>query len=117
MNIILSLPCDLEDVPRKLQILMRDDISKATRCIEEVVYGSEAESAARLMADIERVRGFLLSLDERLQSTTDLLREQQKALLGSTEPEDAHPRGMDSAALQQALEEYDTGVGLPTGSE
>jgi hypothetical protein len=115
MKVILSLPCELEEVPQKLFLLTQSDWNTLSRKVNEEFFDKDPQylSAMDLFKLVETIRGSLVELDSKLETTADLLKEQQAAALGIGAPEAAEA----PADLQEALNDYHDGIGLPTGSE
>ena len=122
MKVILNLPCELEEIPKKLNLLTRIDWEFMCQSVEEQVYGKEESiSAVELFQRIEGIRKLLVDFDGKLETVMELLKEQQATVLGigaSAATATAAPaESPTTEETRQTLEGYDDGTGLPTGSE
>jgi hypothetical protein len=122
MKVILNLPCELEEIPKKLNLLTRIDWEFMCQSVEEQVYGKEESiSAVELFQRIEGIRKLLVDFDGKLETVMELLKGQQATVLGigaSAATAIATPvESPTTEEMRQTLEDYDDGTGLPTGSE
>ena len=122
MKVILNLPCELEEVPAKLFLLAQSDWNHLKRTVEDEVYKIDSQyvSATDVYQLVESIRESLVALDGKLESTMSLLREQQVAVLGigaSDEQEEAGQKPTSEDLQEMLGYDYDSGTGLPTGSE
>jgi len=117
MKVILNLPCELEEVPQKLFLLTQAEWHILRRKVNEEFFDKDPQSlsATGLFKLVESIRGSLVELDAKLETTAELLKEQQAAVLGIGVSEAAE--AAEPAAQQKALDDYHDGIGLPTGSE
>ena len=116
MKVILNLPCELEEVPQKLFLLAQSDWHSLSRKVSEEFYNRGSElSAQELFKLVKTIRESLVELDTKLETTLELLKEQQAALLGIGVSAMAETPVPD--AVQEANDSYHDGTGLPTGSE
>ena len=117
MKVILNLPCELEEVPQKLFLLTQADWHSLSRKVNEEFFDKDPQylSATGLFKLVESIRGSLVELDAKLETTTELLKEQQAAVLGigASAPLDSQT----PEELTSILDDYHDGIGLPTGSE
>jgi len=113
MKVILNLPCELEEVPQKLFLLTQADWHSLSRKVNEEFFERDPQylSATGLFKLVESIRSSLVELDAKLETTTELLKEQQAAVLGIGA---SAPIG---SPAQEGLDGYHDGIGLPTGSE
>ena len=113
MKVILNLPCELEEVPQKLFLLTQAEWHVMRRKVNEEFFDKDPQSlsATGLFKLVESIRGSLVELDAKLETTTELLKEQQAAVLGigASAPVEN--------TVQEELDDYHDGIGLPTGSE
>jgi hypothetical protein len=118
MKVMLNLPCELEEVPAKLFLLASSDWDNLSRLAGEELYNVDSQyvQPIELLKMFERIRGLLVDFDQKLEVATNLLKEQQAAVLGISVPEEQDTEEQ-LEKLQQVLVNYDSGVGLPTGSE
>ena len=118
MKVMLNLPCELEEVPAKLFLLAQSDWDNLKRLAGEEFYKTDPQyvQPVELLKTFELIRGLLVEFDQKLEVAANLLREQQATVLGiSTPGEQSTEEELEK--LQQVLVNYDSGVGLPTGSE
>ena len=115
MKVILNLPCELEEVPQKLFLLTQSDWNTLSRKVNEGFFEKDPQhlSAMDLFKLVEAIRGSLVEFDTKLETTAELVREQQAAALGIG----ASGAAEVPAAPQEAHDDYHDGAGLPTGSE
>ena len=118
MKVMLSLPCELEEVPAKLFLLAQSDWDNLSRSVGEELYKIDSQyvQPVELLRTLERLRGLLVNFDQKLEVAANLLKEQQVAALGIGVPGEQNTEE-ELEELQQVLVNYDSGVGLPTGSE
>ena len=118
MKVILNLPCELEEVPAKLFLLAQSDWNHLNRSVGDEFYKIDPQyvSAIDLLKLVESVRSSLVDLDQKLEVATNLLKEQQAAALGIDVPGEQDTEEK-LEKLHQVLASYDSGEGLPTGSE
>ena len=120
MKVMLNLPCELEEVQAKLFLLAQSDWNHLSRKVGDELYKIDPQyvQPIELLKLFESVRGLLVDLDQKLEVATNLLKEQQAAVLDLAAPSRTQQDPEDELErLQQVLAEYDPDEGLPTGSE
>jgi len=119
MKVMLNLPCELEEVPAKLFLLAQSDYNILKRKMEDDFYDPDPQyiSGPELLKLFENVRQYLVDFDQHLEVATNMLKEQQATLLGIGAPIQQPEPEEEIERLQQVLASYDSGEGLPTGSE
>ena len=107
MKVILNLPCELEEVQKKLFLLAQSDWHSLSRKVSEEFYDKDGElSAPELFKLIGMIRGSLVELDTKLDQYVELLKEQQATLLGigaSEAAETPAPISIDTKSFRKTF--------------